>query len=103
MYRLPTLGDRVNMITPEHIKITINGQDFYTHACKFQELCDKKNRYNPALTIKNKYGVEHSNQCTVGGGPGCKIWCEETDKEIGWDFPKHEDRLHRTTWRPQQH
>ena len=79
------------MITPDHIKITINNQEFYTHACKFQELCDKNNRYNPALTIKNKYGIEHLNQCTVGGGSGCVIWRTETDRETGWDntFNRH--------------
>jgi hypothetical protein len=68
-------------------EIKINGQVFYSHPCKFQEICDKNNRYNPALTTKNKYGVEHLNQCTVGGGCGCKHWREETDKEIGWNNP----------------
>jgi|WetSurMetagenome_2_1015567.scaffolds.fasta_scaffold93089_2 hypothetical protein len=69
------------MITPEHIKIVINEQEFYTHACKYQTICDKNNRYNPALTIKNKYGVTHLNNCVMGGGCGCKVWQEETDKE----------------------
>jgi hypothetical protein len=88
------------MITPEHIKITINGQEFYTHSCKFQELCDKHNRYNPALKLTNKYGIEHLNQCTVGGGCGCKSWTEQTAIEQGWTRIKPEERLHRTSWNP---
>lgn len=92
------------MITPQGIKsIGANGCEFATYRCKFDELCDKHNRYNPAIMTKNSYGVEHLNICTHGGGPGCKKWREETDKEIGWTREKPENRLHRTTWRPQQH
>ena len=83
------------MITPQNIKIVINGQEFYTRSCKFQKLCDEKNRYNPALTIKNDYGIEHLNQCTVGGGSGCIHWKTETDKEIGWRTEKFKDRTNR--------
>jgi hypothetical protein len=73
------------MITPQGIKsIGANGCEFYTYPCKFEKQCDKKNRYNPAVMIKNAYGVERLCMCTHGGGVGCHIYREQIDEEMGW-------------------
>lgn len=73
------------MITPQGIKsVGANGQEFYTYPCKFEKKCDRENRYNPAVMIKNKYGIEHLCPCTHGGGAGCSYWRNQTDEEMGW-------------------
>jgi hypothetical protein len=69
-------------------QVIINGQDFYTSPCKFEAICKKTGKFNPALKLVNKYGVEHLNSCVMGGGCGCVTWRTETDKEIGWNTEK---------------
>lgn len=89
------------MITPEGIKsIGANGCDFYTYSCKFEKQCDKKNRYNPAVMIKNNYGIERLNLCTHGGGNGCNHWRVQTDEEMGWTSMLK--RKEKRSWEPDE-
>ena len=74
-------------------QIIINGQEFYTSPCKYEEICKKNSKFNPALKLVNKYGVEHLNPCMMGGGTACATWRNEIDQLIGWDHPFNRSAL----------
>jgi len=80
--------------TPLNQPSVIGSQTFYSYSCRFEDVC---RRYNSALTVKVKVGVqgypesireiERLNYCTHGGGPGCGSYRHRVNESIGWYDP----------------